>query len=78
MRSASHWKNVFCIEGMWEGNLKSQLSVEPMLRLICGIDRKFDYIYRSAATVGEMKHYIKNPCKKLMQTIRFYTLPIMV
>ena len=64
MRTSSQWKNVFCIEGQWSDDLKDKSSVEPMLGFICGTNKKFDYIYRDAATIEELKFYLKKSIAK--------------
>jgi hypothetical protein len=63
MRKSSHWKKVFCLEGLWSNNLKDSSSVEPMLSFICGTAYNFDYIYRDAATVGEFQFYLQKSCQ---------------
>ncbi|RKD91036.1 DUF6642 family protein [Mangrovibacterium diazotrophicum] len=50
-------KNVFCLEGMWDVNLKYQSTIEPVLQLLekRGTVR---YIHKNCATKVEMKFYL--------------------
>jgi len=58
MRKAEEWKNVFCLEGLWEANLKINYSVEPVLSLLNKQYPRMKYIYGSCATVAEFKFYL--------------------
>ena len=72
MRSADDWKNVFCLEGLWETNLKLNSSVESVLRLLNTQYPKMKYIHGDCATVTEFKFYLN----KWMQS-RYNDYPVL-
>ena len=48
----------FCLEGMWDNNLKHQSTIEPVLKLL--ENRKIiKYIHKDCATKPEMNFYLK-------------------
>ena len=64
MRSAEEWKNVFCLEGLWDNNLKLNSSVEPVLSLLNKQYPKMKYIHCDCATVTEFKFYLNKWTQK--------------
>lgn len=72
MRSAGQWKNVFCLEGLWDNNLKITSSVEPILSLLHKQYPRFQYIHMTCATVTEFKFYINKWIQK-----RYCDFPIL-
>jgi hypothetical protein len=59
MRIAQNFqKNVFCLEGEWEKDLRDKSSVSAALEFLhsnCGIE----YIHKNCGTVDNMKYYLK-------------------
>jgi hypothetical protein len=58
MRKAAQMKGIFCIEGLWENDLRTKATVRPLLealRLNVGIK----YIHRECATIEELEFYLK-------------------
>jgi hypothetical protein len=57
--STSAAKGVFCLEGNWEGDLKSRTSMGPVLELLekSGYP-SVPYIYRDVGTLTEFDYYI--------------------
>jgi hypothetical protein len=51
-------KGVFCIEGLWEDDLKRRSSVRPILELMEGT-LKIPFIYRDCATREEVEFFLK-------------------
>ena len=48
---------IFCLEGLWDNNLKKASSVKPILDLLkCTVGAR--YIYGNCATVEEFKNYL--------------------
>ena len=72
MRSSEEWKNVFCLEGLWDSNLKLNSSVEPVLALLNKQYPKMKYIHGDCATLTELKFYL---CKWLQN--RYNDFPIL-
>ncbi len=63
MIKAGQKKNIFCLEGLWEEDLRKPTTVQPMLELLfkCyGVK----YIYRDCATKEEFMFYIDEWTKK--------------
>jgi len=58
-------KGVFCLEGDWDGDLKSRKSVQPVLQLLehSGYP-SIPSIRRDVGTVPELEHYLKKWCLK--------------
>jgi len=51
-------KGVFCIEGIWENDLRKRSSVRPILDILQH-NVSVDYIYQNCATIVELEFYIK-------------------
>lgn len=51
-------KGIFCIEGLWDDNLKNKSSVKPILDLLYKCDG-VPYIYHCVATPDELKFFLK-------------------
>lgn len=58
MRTCEEWKSVFCLEGLWENDLRQKSSVEPVLELLCKQYQKFDFIRKECATNGEFEFFL--------------------
>jgi hypothetical protein len=57
MRTSNQSKGIFCLEGLWETDLRKTSSVRPILELLrvnCGIE----HIYRDCATREEFEFYL--------------------
>ena len=61
-------KGVFCLEGDWDGNLKSRKSIQPVLQLLeqAGYP-SIPSIRRDIGTIPELEHYLKKWCLKRYQ-----------
>jgi hypothetical protein len=64
MKNANEWKKVFCIEGLWDKDLKIKSSIEPILELLHKEYHQMEYIYRNCATVKEFEFNIKKWVQK--------------
>ncbi len=64
MRKAGEWKKVFCIEGLWNDNLKNKSSVEPVLKLLNQRYALMKYIHKDCATSSELDFYLDKWTKK--------------
>ena len=64
MRRAEDWKNVFCLEGLWDTNLKLNSSVEPVLSLLNKQYPRMKYIHGDCATFTELKFYLNKWVQK--------------
>jgi len=51
-------KGIFCIEGMWEKDLRDKKSVYPILDLLQRVE-DIPFIYKDAAISGEFEFYLK-------------------
>ena len=71
MRRRGQTKGIFCIEGMWDTDLRTPSSVEPLLDLL-NLNALIDYIHVDCATVLEFEFYIR----KWMQK-RYNRFPIL-
>jgi hypothetical protein len=49
---------IFCLEGLWNNNLKRKISVQPLLNMLDKIGN-VHYIYQDAATIEELEFYLK-------------------
>ena len=56
MRKRGQTKGIFCIEGLWDPDLRSPSSVEPLLDLLY-LNALIDYIHVDCATVPEFEFY---------------------
>ena len=57
MSKKDSWKHVFCIEGLWDSDLRSTITIKPGLDLLQTNGLK--YIYKDAATKEELNFYLK-------------------
>lgn len=57
MRKSNQWKHVFCLEGLWDDNLKSKSSIEPALELLSK-HYPLKYIHKNCATTTELEFYL--------------------
>jgi len=71
MRKRGQTKGIFCIEGMWDPDLRTPSSVEPLLDLL-NLNALIDYIHVDCATIVEFEFYIS----KWMQK-RYERFPIL-
>lgn len=51
-------KGIFCIEGLWDQDLRDKTSVYPILDLLQRF-KDIPFIYKDAATKGEFEFYLK-------------------
>ena len=63
MRKRGQTKGIFCIEGMWDPDLRTPSSVEPLLDLL-NLNALIDYIHVDCATVEEFEFYIRKWVQK--------------
>ena len=56
-------KGIFCLEGLWDNDLRKNPSVEPVLSLLKQI-RGIPYIHRDCATSEEFEFYISKWIQK--------------
>ncbi|MBN1889155.1 MAG: hypothetical protein JW850_14275, partial [Thermoflexales bacterium] len=57
MRKAAHTKGIFCVEGLWDPDLKVRSSVRPLLELLQQV-AGINYIHRNCATGQELEFYL--------------------
>ncbi len=57
MRKANQPKHVFCLEGLWDDNLKHASSIEPALELLSK-HYQLKYIHKDCATIPEFEFYL--------------------
>ncbi|MDR0306489.1 MAG: hypothetical protein LBI42_06600 [Chitinispirillales bacterium] len=50
-------RGIFCIEGLWDNNLKRKSSVQPILSML-ELNAGIPFIYHDAATTEELEFYI--------------------
>jgi hypothetical protein len=69
----SKTKGVFCLEGDWDGDLKSRKSIQPVLQLLehAG-EPSIPSIRRDIGTIPELEHYLRKWCLK-----RYKNYPIL-
>ncbi len=61
-------KGIFCLEGDWEPDLRSDISVLPYLELLARANHpRIPYIRRDIATIHEIDHYLGKWCQKRYQ-----------
>ena len=63
MRKRGQTKGIFCIEGIWDPDLRTPSSVEPLLDLL-NLNALIDYIHVDCATIVEFEYYIKKWMQK--------------
>ena len=62
---------IFCIEGLWESDLRKQSTVRPILELL-RLNEGVRYIHRESATIEELEFYISAWTQK-----RYSSYPIL-
>jgi hypothetical protein len=63
MRKRGQTKGIFCIEGLWDPDLRVPSSVVPLLDLL-NLNALVDYIHMDCATHAELEFYIKKWTQK--------------
>ncbi len=63
MRKRGQTKGIFCIEGLWDPDLRVSSSVEPLLDLL-NLNALISYIHMDAATHAEFEFYVKKWTQK--------------
>ncbi len=63
MRKRGQTKGIFCIEGLWDPDLRVSSSVEPLLDLL-NLNALISYIHMDAATHEEFEFYVKKWMQK--------------
>ena len=58
MRKNTDWKCVFCLEGLWESDLRCKSSVEPALDILNRQYGDFDFIRKDCATIAEFEFFM--------------------
>lgn len=58
MRKNTETKNVFCLEGLWDNNLKKRSTIEPVLQLLESRQTS-KYIHKNCATTTELEFYLE-------------------
>lgn len=57
MRKAEHTKGIFCIEGLWDPDLKVRSTVRPLLEMLQQV-AGINYIHRDCATREDLEFYL--------------------
>ena len=63
MRKRGQTKGIFCIEGLWDPDLRVSSSVEPLLDLL-NLNALISYIHMDAATHEEFEFYVRKWLQK--------------
>lgn len=63
MRKSGQTKSIFCIEGLWDPDLRVSSSVQPLLDLL-NLNALISYIHMDAATREEFEFYVKKWTQK--------------
>jgi len=63
LRKRGQTKGIFCIEGLWDPDLRVSSSVEPLLDLL-NLNALISYIHMDAATHAEFEFYVKKWMQK--------------
>jgi hypothetical protein len=71
MREADENKGIFCIESLWNPDLRDPTSVRPVLELL-NLNAYIPYIYRNCATKQELEY-----CLKQWKLARYAKYPIL-
>jgi hypothetical protein len=58
MRKNKQSKGIFCLEGLWDNDLRKPSTVRPILELL-RVNREIAHIYRDCATREEFEYYIQ-------------------
>jgi len=58
MAATPRKKGIYCIEGLWDDNIRDKSTILPILDLL---DKRgyCDYIYHDSATIAELEFYLK-------------------
>jgi hypothetical protein len=57
MRKRSQTKGIFCLEGLWDQDLRAGSTVRPLLEML-RLNEEIDYIHREYATREELEYYL--------------------
>jgi len=52
-------KDIFCIEGYWDGHMRSKKTVAPVMELLSKMDKQINHVHTNCATVEEFEFYLK-------------------
>ena len=63
MRRRGQTKGIFCIEGLWDPDLRVSSSIEPLLDLL-NLNALISYIHMDAATHEEFEFYVRKWMQK--------------
>jgi len=63
MRKRDQNKGIFCLEGLWDSDLRVSSTVRPMLELL-RLHEGLEYIHREHATKEEFEFYLKKWTQK--------------
>ena len=64
-------KGIYCLEGIWDEDLREKSSVSPILELLHS-NRDINYIYHDCATEKEIEYFINKWTQK-----KYYKYPIL-
>jgi len=56
---ARYAKDIFCIEGYWDGHLRSKKTVAPVMELLSKMDKRINHVHTNCATIEEFEFYLK-------------------
>ncbi|MBD3667746.1 MAG: hypothetical protein HUJ16_07295 [Kangiella sp.] len=70
MSKKDSWKHVFCIEGLWDSDLRSTITIKPGLDLLQ--TNGFKYIYKDAATKEELIFILRSLSKRGIAIILYF------
>jgi hypothetical protein len=51
-------KGIFCLEGLWDNDLKRKSTVQPILNML-EVNDGVKYIHQDVATIEELEFYLK-------------------
>lgn len=63
MRRRHQRKGIFCLEGLWDPDLRVSSTVRPLLELL-RLNVEIDYIHRECAISGEFEFYLRKWMQK--------------
>jgi hypothetical protein len=63
MRKRGQTKGIFCMEGLWDQDLRAGSTVRPLLELL-RLNEEIDYIHREYATREELEFYLNKWSQK--------------
>jgi len=55
----SYAKNIFCIEGYWDGHMRSKKTVAPVMELLGRVDTQINHVHATCATIEEFEYCLK-------------------